>query len=254
MEFINNGICPICGKKLRAMILPSGEKMPMSCECERANRRQLEYQREELSKKHDIRVAEAHFLETIGARYKNKTLLNYQKDKEKRDDKHYHLIMSMATRFEDFLKKGLGGLVFGNYGCGKTHLEVGLGRALIQKGYTVNMYEAASLYTKYMAAFSWRHTENPEDIIKRACNADLIIIDDIGTSTLNSDKDNFVKFIYQLINYRYNQKKPVLISTNLKVSEFKEAVTLRVFDRIIAMTYCVVNKCPSRRPYEKDFL
>ena len=112
------------------------------------------------------------------------------------------------------------------------------------------MFEATALYNQYMSAYSWKMTYSPTDVIKDACDADLLILDDLGTNTLASDKDNLVKFLYELFNHRYNQKKPILISTNLNKQDLMTAVTLRVYDRIAAMTYCVVNKCPSKRPQE----
>jgi len=247
MKYKITGNCPMCGNPLKSAILPNGKAIPMSCECERKERRAIEDKRASVERKLDIKTAEKQFLETAGERYKDKTLENYVLDKNGKDKDHYRLIKAMANNFEKFAEKGTGGLVFGGYGCGKTHLEVGLGRKLIQKGYSVKLFDTSALYTKYMSAYSWRLAYSPTDVIEDACDADLLILDDMGVNTVSSDKDNFVKFIYGLINYRYNQKKPVLISTNLKQKELMEAVTPRVFDRIKAMTYPVTNYRSSMR-------
>lgn len=250
MKYVEIGVCPMCNRPLKAYILPSGKTIPMSCECERQKRRDIEDRREKFEKKMDADIAEKKFLETIGERYRTKTLRNYKPDPQGRDKEHLHLINAMSKNFKTFLNKGIGGVVIGNYGCGKTHLEVGLARNLIRKGYSVKMYGASTLYTDYMSAYSWRLAYSPTDVIRKACDADLLILDDVGINTLDTDKDNFIKFFYELINYRYNQKKPILISTNLKQGELQVAITPRIFDRIKAMTYCVVNEAPSMRPKE----
>ena len=185
-----------------------------------------------------------------GERFRNKTFRNYHADKDGKDKAHLQLIHAMYEQFDKFLKSGMGGLVLGSYGCGKTHLEVALGRALIRKGYSVRMYGASELYDKYMAAFSWKLAYSPQDVIEEACHADLLILDDVGINTLDTDRDNFAKFFYGLINYRYKQKKPLLMSTNLQKSELVSALTPRVYDRILGMTYCVVNKSSSKRQKE----
>ena len=250
MKYRDAGVCPRCGKTLREAILPNGKAILMACECETKQRRNLEDKRDAVEKERARKKAEERFIKSVGSRYRDKTFANYKTDVKGRDKAHLQFIMSMARNFAGFLEKGIGGLVIGSYGCGKTHLEVALGRKLINQGYSVKFFEASRLYMDYMEAFSWKLRCSPSDVIEEACDADLLILDDIGINTLDSDKDNFVKFIYALINHRYNQKKPILISTNLKEDELPTAVTMRVYDRIKAMTYRVINTRPSMRVNE----
>lgn len=244
------GVCSHCGNVIKAIMLPSGKKVPLACVCQRKKRQQQEQIRKAQETAAAARRAEREFLEQAGERYRDKTFENFRRDKEKKDENHWRLMRGMATRFEDFLQTGKGALILGSYGCGKTHLEVALGRELIKQGYSVKMYGASSLYDRYMSAFSWRLDYSPEDVIKEACDCDLLILDDVGVNTLATDKDNFAKFAYSLINHRYNQKKPVLMSSNLSAKDLKDALSLRVYDRILAMAFLVVNKCPSRRSVE----
>ena len=118
----------------------------------------------------------------------------------------------------------------------------------------MKLFETASLYSRYMSAFSWKEKETPNGVIEDACNADLLILDDVGVDTLSSDKSNFEKFIFSLVNYRYNQMKPILLSTNLSPSELKALVTLRVYDRLRSMAREIMNFCPSKRPAEQQGL
>lgn len=254
MEFKEAGKCPRCGRPLKKAVLPNKHTILMACKCELEERRNDEESRKNFEESLNRNNAKKEFLQTVGLRYRDKTLANYKRDPKDRDKKHLLLIHAMAKKFDSFLKEGVGGLVAGSYGCGKTHLEVALGLELIEKGYSVRMYDSSALYMEYMAAFSWNQKIQPLDVIRKACDSDLLILDDLGVNTVDSDKDNFVKFIYALINYRYNQKKPILISTNLKREELAAAVTMRVADRISAMTYYVVNGCPSKRGKELSCL
>lgn len=250
MEYRDAGVCPRCGKTLREAIRPNNKTILMACDCELEQRRDMEHKRESAEKKLVLKNAEEQFLKSVGPRYADKTLQNYKPDPKGADKMHLQLIESMAKDFMPFIEKGVGGLVLGGYGCGKTHLEVGLGRELIRQGYSVKFWGASRLYMDYMEAFSWKLKQSPADVIEQACDCDLLILDDLGINTLSTDKDNFAKFIYILINHRYNQKKPILISTNLREDELVAAVTMRVYDRIKAMTFCVTNKRSSMRGTE----
>ena len=252
MEYRNAGTCPRCGKQLREAILPNGKAILLACECETQQRREEENKRKDAEEKLDRKIAEEQFLKSVGPRYRDKSFQNYRADAAGLDKKHVELIMSMAENFPMFLQDGTGGLVMGSYGCGKTHLEVALGRELIRNGYRVKFFQASKLYTDYVEAFSWKERRSPTAVIEDACDADLIILDDVGINTLDSDKDNFVKFIYALINHCYNQKKPILISTNLKEEELIAAVTMRVYDRIKEMTFRAVNERTSMREKEAN--
>lgn len=254
MAFEKNGICPRCGRPLMAYVLPSGERIFINCACKHEEKRREESAREAEGEEQEREDAVNRFLSMVGERYRNKTLANYVPDPKMRDVKHYSFIINMAKNFDEFLTTGQGGMIFGSYGCGKTHLEVALGVALSKQGYAVKLFETSSLYSRYMSAFSWKEKETPNGVIEDACNADLIILDDVGVDTLSSDKSNFEKFIFSLVNYRYNQMKPILLSTNLSPSELKALVTLRVYDRLRSMAREIMNFCPSKRPAEQQGL
>lgn len=237
-RIIEKGICPNCGKPLKVGVNRWGREVPIECGCVQHNQQALKS-----------------FLSSIGDRYRDKTLDNYVEDTvTKADSEHVALIRMMEKDFPRFLESGTGALVLGSYGCGKTHLEVGLAKKLIMKGYSVKMFDACSLYDAYIVAGSWKVGHSPMDVINDACNADLLILDDVGVNTIDTDKDRFANFIYALINTRYNQQKPVLISTNLRKADLQNALTMRVYDRIIGMTYCVTNKRKSMRPQERKLV
>ena len=60
-------------------------------------------------------------------------------------------------------------------------------------------------------------------------NCDLLIIDDLGTETVNS----FVaSSLFALINERHLRKKSTIISTNLSLEQIRDIYSDRVFSRI----------------------
>lgn len=244
------GKCPLCGKDLMVYVMSNGKEYPLPCECQIQKQKADEKRIKEVEQEVTIESNVQNFLKMVGERYKNKTLKNYRKDAEGRDLAHWKLINGMADNFPKFQKHGMGGLVLGSYGCGKTHLEVALGRVLIQKGYRIKMFDAVKLYNKYMSAYSWKLDYSPQDVIEDACDSDLLILDDVGVNNVHTDRDKFAEFFYSLINYRYVQKKPILVSSNLTKADLKAALSPRAVDRLVAMTYIVENKCPSRRPIE----
>lgn len=245
MSFVNEGVCPKCGRVLMFYVAPDGTRTQMMCKCEREERQQQSLRREATAKTLESKRKLQLFMECVGERYKDKSFSNYNpagKNKE-----HYLLIMDMAKHFDKYMEKGTGALLYGHYGCGKTHLEIALGRLLAEQDHSVKMFGTSALYSRYMSAYSWRERETPNSVIEDACDCDLLILDDFGVDIIDTDKSNFERFCYALINYRYNQKKPVVISTNLKPEELKQLVTMRVYDRLRAMVKPAINHSLSGR-------
>ncbi len=73
-----------------------------------------------------------------------------------------------------------------------------------------------------------------------------LVIDDLGTEYMD-DKGHFCSFLDGLINVRYANELPTLITTNLPAAEFRERLGERIADRIREVGRCVESAEPSLR-------
>ena len=132
-----------------------------------------------------------------------------------------------VTYANNFNEKSGSILMSGATGLGKTFLSLSIASAVIDKGYGV-IYSSAQnlLNTLEKEKFSNSETNTLNDIFE----CDLLIIDDLGTEFSTSFT---VSTVYNIINTRINTCKPVIISTNLSLSELQEMYSERVVSRFI---------------------
>lgn len=75
-------------------------------------------------------------------------------------------------------------------------------------------------------------------------NADLIVLDDLGAE---SSTGWAVEKLYMLVDMRYRDEKPLIVTTNYGLEELKEKLGIRIFDRLIEMCCPVEIGGTSRR-------
>lgn len=122
-------------------------------------------------------------------------------------------------------------LFVGNTGLGKTFLSNCIANELIKKGKTV-IYQTSPLLMDQIMQYKFKYNKSEEDIKKynQIYDVDLLIIDDLGTETINNNK--FTE-LFNIINTRLIRKKKILISTNLGLKELYDFYDERVVSRIL---------------------
>ena len=73
--------------------------------------------------------------------------------------------------------------------------------------------------------------EEADTLYKRALGSDLVILDDVGTEVPNSFSTSA---LFTFLNNRIETRKPVIISTNLTLNQFKDIYGERIFSRIMS--------------------
>ncbi len=134
----------------------------------------------------------------------------------------------------DFLKsysenfnKNSGSFFFtGGTGLGKTHLSLAVMNKVTERGYSV-FYGSADNIIKQME--KERFGRSNGDIEEEIENADLLIIDDLGTEFRTAFSETAV---YQIINNAILNSKPMIISSNLSITELEERYGQRVVSRL----------------------
>ncbi len=115
-------------------------------------------------------------------------------------------IMSLADL--SFIERAENIVFIGKPGTGKTGLAIGLLRDAIIDGYRGRFYTAQDLLDELYASLADRSTPK---LIKRLCNFPVLVIDELGYLTLNSEQINA---FFKLMGERYG-KVSTIITTNL---------------------------------------
>ncbi len=120
-------------------------------------------------------------------------------------------IMSLAKL--DFIKRYENIVFIGKPGTGKSGLAIGLLRQALLEGYRGYFYNAQNLLNELYTSLADRTTSR---LLKKICNYDILVIDELGYLTLNKEQ---VNIFFKLIDMRY-QKKPTIITTNLNYNDW----------------------------------
>lgn len=119
----------------------------------------------------------------------------------------------------------------GQTGLGKTFLSNCIAKELLDNGKTV-LYQTAPIM--FDLIIQSKFDKNNSDIMDHILNVDLLIIDDLGTETMNSMK--FTE-LFNIINSRllnqYSKITKTIISTNLDLKDIFELYDERIGSRIV---------------------
>ncbi|MFZ5352764.1 MAG: ATP-binding protein [Bacillota bacterium] len=119
--------------------------------------------------------------------------------------------------------------LLGQSGAGKTHLTLAIGNNLMSKGIPV-------LYMSYIEIIpklkqSIMDAENYQREMSRFKEAPVLLIDDLFKESKIESTDN--RYILEIINYRYNARKPMIISSECFINDllmFDEATGGRIIE------------------------
>jgi DNA replication protein DnaC len=131
-------------------------------------------------------------------------------------------------------------LLEGGFGCGKTHLAAAIANFSAGHGIPTMFLTAPDLLDWLRASFEGnddRFSQRFEEIRQ----VPLLILDDFGTQNATSWAQ---EKLFQLLDYRYVNESPTVITTNLRLEEIEGRIRSRLSDsehvsrvRIIAPDY-----------------
>lgn len=137
---------------------------------------------------------------------------------------------SYCKNFNKALADGTGIYMFGNKGTGKTFYSICIFNEL-SKRYKVYRTSLNGIYNNIKNTFSSLNNLSENDIYKDLFMADLIIIDDLGKENISETWGK--PKLYEIFNFLYEQKKCVIISTNLDTEQMKEYTDMHGSDAIV---------------------
>lgn len=144
------------------------------------------------------------------------------------------IIVELSKSFIDnFDKQEEKSLFFvGNSGLGKTFLCNCIANEILKKEKTV-LYQTASQLLDTIIDYKFGKHDVPKEAYDNICNVDLLIIDDLGTESINGYT---ISELFNLLNSRLlNQNHRItktIISTNLSLNDLFTTYEERIVSRI----------------------
>ena len=122
-------------------------------------------------------------------------------------------------------------IMVGSVGTGKTHLAAAMCRYLAEQKecYKVKMATVTDIIRYYRSSYSNDNDLTEDEAISILTNKHLLIIDELGTSK-GDDKE--LNILFEIINNRYEYKRPTVIISNLNIDAVKELLGQRIIDRL----------------------
>lgn len=142
----------------------------------------------------------------LGERFKHRTFASFD---AKRDREAFDLCSKYANdeRLMDRKRNGL--LIAGGYGSGKTHLAAAVSNALMDRGIPVLFGTSISHFDSIRSDFE---NTGINHYLAKMKSASVLVIDDLGKE---KKSDWTRQVLFDVVNYRYEHKLPIIITTNL---------------------------------------
>jgi len=126
-------------------------------------------------------------------------------------------------------------LLDGKVGVGKTHLAVAAAAYREQQGDIVFFATVSDLLDHLRASFAPDNPVMPGDLLESIKTTDLLVLDDFGTERSTPFAEDK---LFQIINYRYEERLPTIITTSLDFGDIVESrprIASRLGDRNVVI-------------------
>lgn len=265
----NKRYCSVCGKEKEEMYISyAGINVFKECDCELNLRKEKEQRDYEYAIKTaaELRNKSSHLsLRGSNATFKNAVIDKYN-ETAIRGAKY--LLNQLSSGESDADKNSL--VLQGNRGSGKTYIacaiindynstaavpELQIRRILKERDnlYSKKEFTAIKspckfisemdLFALYYENYNYCKTDGPLEEFKSARK--LLVIDDVGSA--NYDRNRMQSMYLNIVDYRYSECLPIMLTTNLTRKELCEFLGNRVFDRLKACCYFIDLTSPESR-------
>lgn len=218
-----------------------GKRMPVTCDCmkeEERKEKEREAQEEKIRKLDRLRGASL-----LGDRYKDTTFEKTDLDRPADFQKAFQRCKKYCQIADQAIENGYGLYIYGESGTGKTHLTACMCNELIaqyRQCLFTNFFEISKLIRS-----TWSGNLDSEVVIKRICEVDFLFLDDLGTEALTKNgEDNWLQGqVFDIINKRYNNRKPTIFSSNYSMNELisDRGMMKKTVDRIGEMSTAMIK-------------
>jgi DNA replication protein DnaC len=157
--------------------------------------------------------------------------MNYRENAQK----IYSLASSFVQKYNsDAISQGL--IIEGPIGSGKSYLLGCIANALIDRGIHFRYIVYSDLLQQIRSTYNQDSPEADEkQILNTVQQIPVLLIDDLGTEKATEFASST---LYQIIDHRYREEKPIILSTNYSIKNLKNRFPVmgeRIFQRLLEM-------------------
>ncbi|MEA4900513.1 ATP-binding protein [Desulfitobacterium sp.] len=209
--------CPICLD--RGIVVKDNVAYPCSCMQQKKMENQFRY----------ARMARG----LLNCRFEN-FRQEYYRSLNSQDQTYFENAKKALKASQEFVQQclreshGLGLLLTGPVGSGKTFLAASIANALMEHDKRVLFLVVPDLLDELRATYKSETSEI--DLLDTAREIPILILDDLGAHNYTEWTRNR---IYSIINYRLNEELPTVITSNLSLEEMDEHLGARTTSRLI---------------------
>lgn len=163
----------------------------------------------------------------IGSRYKGITFDEYEEVNDRAA--RIKLFCKRYTEtFTDRLKEGDSILMLGACGTGKNMLAAIICQEVIRQGYSAVHTSVVKMIRRVKESWRKDTDETESKAIKFFSEPSLLVVDEVGVQ-FGSETERM--YLTEIINDRYEARKPTILISNLSLAELEGVVGQRVVDR-----------------------
>lgn len=251
-DYIGENGLIYCGKcnthKERIIDLPEslygpGQKRKVHCMCKCEQEAQERQKKKEQYEEEMARIRQMRDASLMDSKYREATFFNYRIFEQNR--KAFRIARKYTDQFPEMLEKNQGIIFYGPVGTGKSFTSACIANDLLDKKVSVIM-------TSFVKILQNIQTQDEAAYISMLNSAKLLILDDLGTER---NTDYALEKVYNIIDSRSRASKPMVLTTNLTLSEMLEAEDIRykrIYDRIFETCFPVEMPGESFRRKEAE--
>jgi DNA replication protein DnaC len=190
-------VCVICGGSGIRVVQEGGRQFAQDCVCR-------------IERRAERMIGRAH----IPRRYEHCSLENYDTDLPYSHRTQGVALLTARKFIESYPLEtgGRGLLLTGSIGVGKTHLAVGILRALVaERGATGLFFDYRDLLKQVQNSYNQRVSATELEVLAPVFEAEVLVLDELGAS---KPTDWVWDTVAHILNTRYNDRRTTIITTN----------------------------------------
>ena len=149
-------------------------------------------------------------------------------------------VLRYLETIKETVHEGTGLMFYGDYRQGKTSAAIIVAKAVVAHGGTAYFIRASELVSSVLEKHRF---DDDQTIMERLHSVDILVIDDVGAEHTGAAQFN-TSLLERLVRFRYDNKKPLIVTSNLAPLKLKEVYGEGTLKVMRSMMRLVEVSCP----------